>query len=272
MKLSALTIDRLKSRIIGDEGSFPRLTGEDILKLFNQVGFKDIYDWKSGGMPGAISRKNYAFEKMTEINESSNLKKLIETVVSRAHFVNNLGMLPSAIAEMNAILAEDNYTLVDTGNDIYKIDGYVSPEPAIVEAHFEENRAKIINEIRKARFTIWVAVAWLTDTGLLSELRKKKEEGLNIQIVTQDDKINEVLKEPVQGYFEAYYKKPRGAYQNLMHHKFCIIDLRTVVHGSYNWTIKAQYNDETVTVTTNIEFATEFAATFMKLKNANDNE
>ena len=28
-----------------------------------------------------------------------------------------------------------------------------------------------------------------------------------------------------------------------MHHKFCVVDLKKVIHGSYNWTKKAQYNN-----------------------------
>jgi phosphatidylserine/phosphatidylglycerophosphate/cardiolipin synthase-like enzyme len=150
--------------------------------------------------------------------------------------------------------------------------GSLQPEVAKIEAHFEENRDRIIQEIRKAKFLIWVAVAWLTDIELLRELRIKKEQGLNIQIVTQDDVINSGLKPHVQRFFDAHYKAPRGAYKNLMHHKFCIIDLRTVVHGSYNWTVKAQYNEETVTVNHSADFAAEFAETFMKLKKATDND
>lgn len=269
MKLSPLTLDRLKSRIIGDEGPFPHLTGPEILKLFNEVGFKDIYDRQNGGMPGSLSRKEYAFEKMREINNTGNLQKLIERIASKAHFLSSGIKQEDAIGELNIILAEDNYELVEV-DGIFKISGAIAPEVPIVEAHFEENRAKIIEEIRKAKFMIWLAVAWLTDTELLRELRKKKLEGLNIQIVTQDDAINANLKPRVQEIFDAYYKAPKGVYRNLMHHKFCIIDLKTVVHGSYNWTVKAQYNDETVTVVHSTEFASEFAETFMKLKNAAD--
>ncbi|HYN79679.1 MAG TPA: phospholipase D-like domain-containing protein [Lamprocystis sp. (in: g-proteobacteria)] len=33
-----------------------------------------------------------------------------------------------------------------------------------------------------------------------------------------------------------------------MHHKFCVIDRATVIIGSYNWTKRAQANDESITV------------------------
>ena len=148
----------------------------------------------------------------------------------------------------------------------YKISGALIQDPIKIEAYFEENRGIIIDEIRKAKFLIWVAVAWLTDLDLLRELHAKKIAGVNIQIVAMDDDINAKLKSKVLQHFEAYYKLPQGTYKNLMHHKFCIIDLKTVVHGSYNWTVKAQYNKETVTVNHSHEFAAGFAETFIKLK------
>jgi len=269
MQLSPLTLNRLKTLIIGDDAGFPRLKGEDLLSLFHNAGFKDVYDWSNGGMPEGLSRKNYAHARLKEINGKKELQAIIETVVSSAHFLQAPGLdRMAAIEAMNTLLKEDNYSLVNVGNETYKVSGAIVSEAARIEAHFEENRQILIDEIRKARFLIWVAVAWLTDTVLLTELRKKKDEGLNIQIVTQDDEINAKLKHPVQQTFEAYYKSPKGAYKNLMHHKFCIIDLKTVVHGSYNWTVKAQYNDETLTVNHSSEFAAEFALTFMALKKA----
>jgi len=33
-----------------------------------------------------------------------------------------------------------------------------------------------------------------------------------------------------------------------MHNKFCVIDSKTVVTGSYNWTKKAQSNYENITI------------------------
>ncbi len=268
MKLSPLTIKRLSTRIIGDDGPFPRLKGEAVLQLFNQVGFKDIYDFHNGGMPDGVSRKTYAFEKMKEINGSDKMLELIEILGSKPHYLGSEFDIQDSIKELNTILQVDNYEFVGSGQANYKIAGAQRKEEVKVKAHFEQNRDKIIAEIKNAKFLIWVAVAWLTDTVLLTELRKKKEEGLNIQIVTQDDEINKRLKVAVEKIFEAYYKAPIGVYKNLMHHKFCIIDLKTVVHGSYNWTTKAQYNEETVTVVQSADIAIDFAETFMKLKNA----
>jgi phosphatidylserine/phosphatidylglycerophosphate/cardiolipin synthase-like enzyme len=266
MKLSPLTLDRLKSMIIGDDGYFPRLKGEQILVLFHVVGFKDVYDWTNGGMPDKLSRSAYTLRCLKEINGKREIQTLLETVVSHGHFHGREESRQAAIEAMNVYLREDSYAMAETKDGIFKVTGELQPEEVKVKAHFEQHQATIIEEIRKARFTIWVAVAWLTDPVLLNELWKKQKEGLDIQIVTQDDEINAKQKDKVLERFRALYKPPRGVYKNLMHHKFCVIDLRTVVHGSYNWTVKAQYNDETVTVTHSVEHAAEFAETFKQLK------
>ena len=51
-----------------------------------------------------------------------------------------------------------------------------------------------------------------------------------------------------------------------MHHKFCVIDLLTSIHGSFNWTKAANYNKETISVDRNRETAEQFTSEFLKLK------
>lgn len=51
-----------------------------------------------------------------------------------------------------------------------------------------------------------------------------------------------------------------------MHDKFCVIDLHTVVHGTFNWKKAANYNKETISIDRNRTTAESFADEFMKLK------
>jgi phosphatidylserine/phosphatidylglycerophosphate/cardiolipin synthase-like enzyme len=51
-----------------------------------------------------------------------------------------------------------------------------------------------------------------------------------------------------------------------MHNKFCVIDLKTVISGSYNWTKKAQYNNESIEVKHSRQLAEQYATEFIKLK------
>ncbi|MFE4430445.1 phospholipase D-like domain-containing protein [Peribacillus butanolivorans] len=41
----------------------------------------------------------------------------------------------------------------------------------------------------------------------------------------------------------------------MYHNKFCIIDLKYIMSGSYNWSKKAQYNKEDYSFTTSREVA-----------------
>jgi len=54
---------------------------------------------------------------------------------------------------------------------------------------------------------------------------------------------------------------------NRMHEKFCIIDMDYVMHGSYNRTLTANYNEETLATALDHELVTKFAKEFMKLYN-----
>lgn len=133
-------------------------------------------------------------------------------------------------------------------------------------SEFENIQNTLKHELNKARYTIWIAVAWFTDTELANLLYLKSKEGLNIQIILNDDRINSKLKDKLNDFFEVYWVYGKKSFDKLMHNKFCIIDLKTVVHGSYNWTNKAKYNDETISVIHNRFTAEEFAERFLKLK------
>jgi len=134
-----------------------------------------------------------------------------------------------------------------------------------VNLHFEEIQGKIVEQIELANFTIWIAVAWFTDDLLFNKLVEKKNQGINVQLIIIDDDINNNSRIKYEN-IEVYKLKKTGKYGNIMHNKFCIIDLKTVLHGSYNWTKKAQFNDETIEIAINRENAEKFAKKFIKLK------
>lgn len=66
--------------------------------------------------------------------------------------------------------------------------------------------------------------------------------------------------------FEVIKVNMKGRYlTNRLHDKFCIIDLEFVMHGSYNWSNGAQYNDETLTTALDRDFVKKFADEFKRL-------
>lgn len=154
----------------------------------------------------------------------------------------------------------------DSQLDILVSDIQNKAESLHLVSQFERIKEMLIEELQQAKYTIWVAVAWFTDRDLANLLYKKSKQGVNVQIILNDDDINSALSSRLKNHFETY-TVPR-AMKRLMHNKFCIIDFKTVIHGSYNWTNKARYNNEAATKIQNRAEAERFSDEFIKLKNA----
>ena len=134
------------------------------------------------------------------------------------------------------------------------------------EIFFENIRNQIIEEIR-AKYIIWVSVAWFTDPVLYQELLKKKRQGLVIEIALDDCEKNRNAEFKLEDDFPVHWITVQSYYQNIMHEKFCVIDLYTSIHGTFNWTKAANYNKEHISIDKNHATAEAFADEFMKLKN-----
>jgi len=112
---------------------------------------------------------------------------------------------------------------------------------------FTNIKQEIINNIKKANNEIKVAVAWLTDEDILRVLKQKSESGINVQIVISNAKENfkytSKFKDFIRNQGKLYI-----ATQKFMHNKFCIIDDKIIINGSYNWTYYACSSEENILV------------------------
>jgi hypothetical protein len=136
---------------------------------------------------------------------------------------------PDAIAlQINDITKHHGYNFYKNKFDIFKISSNGLEDPIVIQAHFQEIKSQILESIRSARVSIWVAVAWFTDEDLANELRIKHRAGINVRIVVNDDEnidIHGLLfdKKGIE-YIKVSPNSPWG--KKLMHNKFCIIDLK----------------------------------------------
>ncbi len=135
------------------------------------------------------------------------------------------------------------------------------------EIVFENIRNQIIEEIRAAKYIIWVSVAWFTDPVLYQELLKKKRQGLVIEIALDECEKKRNAEFKLEDDYPVHWITVQSYYQNIMHEKFCVIDLYTSIHGTFNWTKAANYNKEHISIDKNHATAEAFADEFMKLKN-----
>lgn len=147
---------------------------------------------------------------------------------------------------------------------------HIAPEEVSQEILFENIQNRIIDEIREAKFLIWIAMAWFTNKTIFDELVKKRNKGLDIKIIIDNNKVNqENASFSLEQYFEVYrvdVTSPR--YKNIMHRKFCVIDLEVAMHGTFNWTNAAKYNKENWDIDHNRETAKTFAEEFVKMRKA----
>lgn len=119
----------------------------------------------------------------------------------------------------------------------------------IEDVYFEGIRDIILEEINQAKESILVAVAWFTNHYFLDALCEKVKQGVNVEIIILNDYINNWIEGldfqkfidlgKVNGNSKFYFC---GA-DNIMHHKFCIIDNTTLFNGSYNWTYYAEHRN-----------------------------
>lgn len=215
-----------------------------------------------------LKRSLINFEKTNEFtrNKWNHYKEYIYIITSPADMMNLIEhqtYIEGVIEKIYPVSEDYEYELF--GIEI-KPGKVTQNEYTSQEIYFDDIQNQIIEEIRSAKYIIWIAMAWFTNKVLFDELIKKKKEGLNIQIILDDNQKNRETSFRLEDHFETYRVSIHSLYPNIMHNKFCIIDLNKVIHGTFNWTNAANYNKETISIDENTATAKVFADEFVKLK------
>lgn len=134
----------------------------------------------------------------------------------------------------------------------------------------KDNLQKVILErLDGAQVSVNVAVAWFTDVKLFDKLLQLQEKGVKVDLIITNHQFND---ESANNYI--LIKENGGVFLQIggdyktMHHKFCIIDHKTLLQGSFNWTKKAnESNNETLLVIQDdYQSINEFTEEFDRLK------
>lgn len=134
-------------------------------------------------------------------------------------------------------------------------------------SYFEDIEHHLLREIDLAQHRILIAVAWFTNETLGNQLMKKK--GVEIEIIVDDNPVNRntsILKALISNCIDVAFVKDLNKNYYLMHNKFCVIDNRRVITGSYNWTNNANRNEENVSISEDLFNAARYAQEFRRLK------
>ena len=124
----------------------------------------------------------------------------------------------------------------------------------------------LISNLHKAQKGLKIAVAWFKNPALFFTILEKQKQGLKIEILLADDNSNfsdaQVLFQELidGGGIVSIIRHPR-----LMHHKFCVIDERVLITGSYNWTRNANRNLENIIISTDLLLVNAFLSEFKRI-------
>jgi hypothetical protein len=118
-----------------------------------------------------------------------------------------------------------------------------------IKAYFSDIRKIIIKELQSAQKEILIASAWFTNHDIFDVLIEKVSH-LEVKLIVLNDDINN----RIDGLdFQNFINKGGifyyGFQENPMHNKYCIIDNKVLITGSYNYTYLAEsINEENIIV------------------------
>lgn len=142
-----------------------------------------------------------------------------------------------------------------------RIKQVVPEETGTAELFFcprEDCEQALMSAINTATETIQCAFYDLTLNKTLVLLEKKKQQGINVEIIVDKDSYKKVKK---QQFIEPAKNKA------LMHNKFCVIDNRVIITGSMNPTTNdATKNNNNLLVITSRILAKNYAEEFYEMK------
>ena len=135
------------------------------------------------------------------------------------------------------------------------------------EVVFENIEERILKEIKDARYSIFVSVAWFTNKKLFNALLDKAKSNCYVSIIIQLDEINSqcgIDYDQIQIGRSECFKISKET--ELLHDKFCVIDFQKVMTGSYNWTYKASQNSENILILNDPSVAAQYISRFEQQK------
>ncbi len=133
---------------------------------------------------------------------------------------------------------------------------------------FSNIQDEIIARINESTSSIKIAVTWFTNHDIFNALLKKfQSPSYQLDLIVLNDRINNKNEGvnfqkliDLNGNF--YY----SSIENMVHHKFCIIDDKTIITGSYNWTYCAENNNwENIIISDDIEIVKAYIQEFEKI-------
>ena len=135
-----------------------------------------------------------------------------------------------------------------------------------------EIKQRILSEINNANQNIFIAMAWFTDRDIANALIEAKNRNLIIDIILSSNIQNDTVKLMLKVAGINVHAFETGDNRGIMHHKFCLIDNKISINGSYNFSYNASNNNvENIHVTDDLTTYNQLLTEFERLKYTIDN-
>ena len=166
-------------------------------------------------------------------------------------------------------LNSDNaYNLIKWLERIVKVIDKTRPEAGNSKAYFSPGKdclTQIKWQLDNAKHSIDICVFTITDNRIGSSILDAHKRGVKVRIISDNDKALDKGND-IQSFMNADMPVRLDKTDNHMHHKFAVIDGKTLINGSFNWTRSAtDYNHENIVMHDNKVLAQDFTRRFEKL-------
>lgn len=202
---------------------------------------------------------------------SRNEKKTFKSLVSEAMLdQNQLNFLRSKIYELaGKKITPSNHQFIlewiKTANS-----ALIIPTAESTDAFFspgEACRNTIIRQIETAIERLHICVFTISDDSITNSLLTAHKKGVQIKLITDNDKSLDMGSD-IEQLARAGITVKMDSTPNHMHHKFMVSDQRSLITGSYNWTLSAaKHNHENIIVTREAGVVKSFSQQFDQLWN-----
>jgi hypothetical protein len=135
-----------------------------------------------------------------------------------------------------------------------------------------EIKQRIISEINNSVQCIYLAMAYFTDRDIANAIIESKYRGVFVDVILSSNQQNQNIKSLFLDAGIKLHSFDTGDARGIMHHKFCLIDNKIVMNGSFNYSYNASTNNvENIQVSDNLSTYTQFHDEFERLKYNIDN-
>ena len=130
-----------------------------------------------------------------------------------------------------------------------------------------EIKQRIISLINNSQHCIYLAMAYFTDRDIAMAIVDANNRNVIVDIILSSNVQNETVKLMLKGANISVHAFETGDARGIMHHKFCLIDNKISINGSYNYSLNASNNNvENVQVSDDLAVYAQFLSEFDRLK------